>query len=36
MLVTREIFPLARAVECIQQRLESQTGGEDEERTEFQ
>jgi MoaA/NifB/PqqE/SkfB family radical SAM enzyme len=36
MLVTREIFPLSRAVESIQQRLESQTVGEDEERAEFQ
>jgi MoaA/NifB/PqqE/SkfB family radical SAM enzyme len=36
MLVTRQIFPLATAVECIQQRLGSQAGEDETERTEFQ
>ena len=36
MLVTRQIFPLAHAVECIQQRLTSDANSESEERAEFQ
>jgi hypothetical protein len=36
MLVTRQIFPLAKAVECIQNRLTSQQGESGVERTEVQ
>ena len=36
MLVTRQIFPLAKAVECIEQLLESQQDGNGDERTEVQ
>jgi MoaA/NifB/PqqE/SkfB family radical SAM enzyme len=36
MLVMREIFPLAKAVECIQQRLDGQQDEQGAERTEVQ
>jgi MoaA/NifB/PqqE/SkfB family radical SAM enzyme len=36
MLVTRQIFPLANAVECIQKRLETDETAEGDERAEFQ
>jgi hypothetical protein len=35
MLVTRQVFPLANAVACIQEQLESQASGDSAERNEF-
>jgi hypothetical protein len=36
MLVTRQIFPLTKAVACIQKQLEIDATAEGDERTEFQ
>jgi hypothetical protein len=36
MLVTTQIYPLAQAVECIGQRLATETKGDGDERAEFQ
>jgi hypothetical protein len=36
MLVTRQIFPLTKAVECIQKQLEIDATAEGDGRTEFQ
>jgi MoaA/NifB/PqqE/SkfB family radical SAM enzyme len=36
MLITQQLFPLSKAVECIQQIMEAQARGADAERAEFQ